>query len=166
MIVVLRNAVAEVSGDCLAVESEYGWWRLCASGRRAVLELELSDVEVPLDVNVPTHPNVALEVLASVAVSMTEGGWSHGPPLRIAVVGPRASGKSTLVGRLLRLPTAAGPTERPEVHRVIVLGREAEVVDMPGGAPAPPADCTVVVVPLDVYEEPPRVGGRLSLIHI
>jgi hypothetical protein len=42
------------------------------------------------------------------------------------------------------------------------LGREAEVVDMPGGASAE-ADCAVVVVPLDVYEEPPPFRGRAVL---
>jgi hypothetical protein len=44
----------------------------------------------------------------------------------------------------------------------VVLGREAEVVDMPGGASAE-ADCSVVVAPLDVYEEPPAVRGRTVL---
>ena len=46
----------------------------------------------------------------------------------------------------------------------MVLGREAEAVDMPGGASAE-ADCAVVVVPLDVYEEPPAVWwGKAVLV--
>jgi hypothetical protein len=43
------------------------------------------------------------------------------------------------------------------------MGREAEVVDMPGGSSAE-ADCAVVVAPLDVYEEPPAVRGRAVLV--
>jgi hypothetical protein len=47
----------------------------------------------------------------------------------------------------------------------VVLGREAEIVDLPGGAPAPEdAGCTVVVAPLDVYEEPPPARGRAVLV--
>jgi hypothetical protein len=41
------------------------------------------------------------------------------------------------------------------------MGREAEVAD--GGVPAE-ADCSVVVVPLDVYEEPPAVRGRRAVL--
>jgi energy-coupling factor transporter ATP-binding protein EcfA2 len=91
----------------------------------------------------------------SVALSLADGGWAPGR-LKIAVVGPPGSGKSTLVRRLLGLPPPAGPTQRPEAHRAIIMGREAEVVDMPGGVAAE-ADCAVVVAPLDVYEEPPAV---------
>jgi hypothetical protein len=155
MIIVLRNAVAESSGGCLAVETEHGRWRLCIAERRALLELELSEAELPIDVNVPMHPNAALNVLMDVARSLADDGWAPGR-LKIAVVGPPGSGKSTLVRRLLGLPPPAGPTPRPEAHRAVIVGREAEVVDMPGGASAE-ADCAVVVVPLDVYEEPPAV---------
>jgi hypothetical protein len=157
MIIVLRNAVAESSGGCLTLESEYGKWRLCVAERKASLELELSEAELPIDVNAPIHPNAALDVLFDIASSLADGSWAPGR-LKIAVVGPPGSGKSTLVRQLLGLPPPAGPTRQPEVHRAVVLGREAEVVDMPGGAPAE-ADCAVVVVPLDVYEEPPAVRG-------
>jgi hypothetical protein len=156
MIIVLRNAVAESSGGCLTVESEQGRWRLCTAERRASLELELSDAELPIDVNVPTHPNAALGVLMDVARSLADDGWAPGGRLKVAVVGPPGSGKSTLVRRLFGLPPPAGPTAKPEAHRAVVLGKEAEVVDMPGGASAE-ADCAVVVAPLDVYEEPPAV---------
>jgi len=155
MIIILRNAVAESSGGCLTVESEHGRWRLCVTERSASLELELSEAELPIDVNVPIHPNAALGVLLSIARSLADDGWAPGR-LKIAVVGPPGSGKSTLVRRLLGLPPPAGPTPKPEAHRAVVLGREAEVVDMPGGASAE-ADCAVVVAPLDVYEEPPAV---------
>jgi hypothetical protein len=162
MIIVLRNAVAESSGGCLTVESEHGRWRLCVTERSASLELELSEAELPIDVNVPIHPNAALGVLMDVARSLADGSWAPGR-LKIAVVGPPGSGKSTLVRRLLGLPPPAGPTQRPEAHRAVVLGKEAEVVDMPGGASAE-ADCSVVVAPLDVYEEPPAVRGRAVLV--
>jgi hypothetical protein len=162
MIIVLRNAAAESSGGCLTVESEYGKWRLCAAEKRASLELELSEAEVPIDLRVSAHPNAALNVLFDVASSLADGGWAPGR-LKIAVVGPPGSGKSTLVRRLLGLPPPAWPTQRPEAHRAIIMGREAEVVDMPGGAAAE-ADCAVVVAPLDVYEEPPPVRGRAVLV--
>jgi len=158
----LRNAVAESSGSCLTLESEHGRWRLCVAERRASLELELSEAELPIDVHVPIHPGVALNVLMDVARSLADDGWAPGR-LKVAVVGPPGSGKSTLVRRLLGLPPPAGPTTRPEIHRVVVAGREAELVDMPGGAPAE-ADCVVVVAPLDVYEEPPAVRGRAVLV--
>jgi hypothetical protein len=161
MIIILHNAVAESSGGCLAVESEHGRWRLCVAERRATLELELSEAELPIDVNVPMHPNAALDVLFDVARSLADDGWAPGR-LKIAVAGPPGSGKSTLVRRLLGLPPPAGPTQRPEVYRAVVLGKETELVDMPGGAAAE-ADCSVVVVPLDVYEEPPAVRGRRVL---
>jgi len=162
MIIVLRNALAESSGGCLAVESEHGRWRLCVAERRASLELELSAAELPIDLRVPAHPNAALDVLFSMARSLAGGGWVPGR-LKIAVVGPPGSGKSTLVRRLLGLPPPAGPTPKPEAHRAVVLGREAEVADVPGGASAE-ADCAVVVVPLDVYEEPPAVRSRAVLV--
>jgi hypothetical protein len=162
MIVVLRNAVAESSDNCLTVESEHGRWRLCVAGRRATLELELSEAELPIDPRVPARPNAALNVLFDVARSLAEDGWAQGR-LKVAVVGPPGSGKSTLVRRLLGLPPPAGPTPKPEAHRAVVVGREAEVVDMPGGVAAE-ADCAVVVVPLDVYEEPPAVRGRTVLV--
>jgi predicted GTPase len=162
MIIILRNAVAESSDGCLTVESEHGRWRLCIVERKASLELELSEAELPIDVNVPVHPNVVLDVLADVARSLVDDGWAPGR-LKVAVVGPPGSGKSTLVRRLFGLPPPAGPTRQPETYRVVVLGREAEVVDMPGGASAE-ADCTVVVVPLDVYEELPPVLGRAVLV--
>jgi hypothetical protein len=163
MIIILRNAVAESNGKCLVVESEHGRWRLCAGEKKALLELELHEAELPIDVNVPMHPNVTLGVLFDVARSLADGGWGAPGRLKIAVVGPPGSGKSTLVRRLLGLPPPAGPTRQPEAHRAVVLGREAEVVDMPGGASAE-ADCAVVVAPLDVYEEPPPVRGRAVLV--
>jgi hypothetical protein len=162
MIVVLRNAVAESSGGCLTVESEHGKWRLCTAERKASLELELSEAELPIDLRVPAHPNAALNVLADVARSLADDGWAPGR-LKIAVVGPPSSGKSTLVRRLLGLPPPAGPTRQPETYQAVIMGREAEVVDMPGGAAAE-GDCAVVVVPLDVYEEPPAVRGRAVLV--
>lgn len=163
MIIVLQNAVAESSGSCLTVESEHGRWRLCVAERRASLELELSEAEVPIDTHVLVHPNVALSVLFDIARPLAGGNWTPGR-LKIAVVGPPGSGKSTLVRRLLGLPPPAGPTQRPEAYRAVVLGREAEVVDMPGGAVAE-ADCAVVVAPLDVYEEPPAArGGKVVLV--
>jgi len=162
MIIILRNAVAESSGGCLTLESEHGRWRLCAAERRASLELELSEAELPIDLRVPVHPNAALNVLIGVARSLAGNGWAQGH-LKVAVVGPPGSGKSTLVRRLLGLPPPAGPTRWPEAHRAVVLGREAEVVDMPGGASAE-ADCAVVVAPLDVYEESPAVRGRAVLV--
>jgi hypothetical protein len=155
MIIVLRNAVAESSGGCLTVESEHGRWRLCVAERRASLELELSEAELPIDLRVLAHPNAALDVMMGVARSLADNGWAPGR-LKVAVVGPPGSGKSTLVRRLLGLPPTAGPTPKPEAHRAVVVGREAEVVDVPGGVAAE-ADCAVVVVPLDVYEEPPAV---------
>lgn len=162
MIIILRNAVAESNGRCLIVESEHGKWRLCTAERRASLELELSEAELPIDLHVPAHPNAALNVLADVARSLADGGWAPGR-LKTAVVGPPGSGKSTLVRRLLGLPPPAGPTRQPETYQVTIMGREAEVVDMPGGASAE-ADCAVVVAPLDVYEEPPAVRGRAVLV--
>jgi hypothetical protein len=162
MIIILRNAVAESSDSCLTLESEHGWWRLCIAERRASLELELSEAELPIDVDVPAHPNAALNVLFDIARSLADDSWAPGR-LKVAVVGPPGSGKSTLVRRLLGLPPPAGPTRRPEVHRVVVLGREAEVVDTPGGASAE-ADCTVVVAPLDVYEEPPATQSKVVLV--
>jgi hypothetical protein len=163
MIIILQNAVAASNGKCLIVESEHGMWRLCATGRRATFELELSEAELPIDVDVPVHPNAALNVLTGVARSLAGDSWALGR-LKIVVVGPPGSGKSTLVRRLLGLLPPAGPTRQPEAHRVVVLGREAEVVDMPGGASAE-ADCAVVVVPLDVYEEVPAVrGGKAVLV--
>jgi hypothetical protein len=163
MITILRNAVAESSGGCLTLESEHGRWRLCVAERRASLELELSEAELPIDPRVFTHPNAALDVLLDVARSLADDGWAPGR-LKVAVVGPPGSGKSALVRRLLGLPPPAGPTRQPETYRVVIMGREAEVVDMPGGASAE-ADCTVVVAPLDVYEEPPAVRqGRTVLV--
>jgi len=162
MIIILRNAVAESNGKCLAVESEHGKWRLCTAERRAVFELDLSEAELPIDLHVPAHPNTALNILTDIARSLADGGWTSGR-LKVAVVGPPGAGKSTLVRRLLGLPPPAGPTRQPETYRVVMLGMEAEVVDMPGGAPAE-ADCVVVVVPLDVYEEPPPVRGRAVLV--
>jgi len=162
MIIILRNAVAETKDNCLALEAEYGRWRLCVAERKASLELELSEAELPIDLRVPAHPSAALGVLFDVARSLAEDGWAPGR-LKVAVAGPPGSGKSTLVRRLLGLPPPAGPTRQPEAHRAVVLGREADVVDMPGGAPAE-ADCAVVVAPLDVYEEPPPVGGRTVLV--
>ncbi len=163
MIVVLKNAVAEHSGGCLTLESEHGWWRLCVAERRASLELKLSEAEIPIDINVFMHPNTALDVLFSIARSLVEGSWVPGR-LKIAVIGPPGSGKSTLVRRLFGLPPPTGPTRWPEAHYAVVLGREAEVVDMPGGASAE-ADCVVVVAPLDVYEELPAVlKGRAVLV--
>ena len=162
MIVVLRNAVAESSGNCLSLESEHGWWRLCVAKRRASLELELSEAELPIDPQVPAHPNTALNVMMDVARSLAEDGWAPGR-LKIAVIGPPGSGKSTLVRRLLGLPPPAGPTQKPEAHRLVVVGRDAEVVDVPGGAPAE-ADCSVVVAPLDVYEDPPAALGKAVLV--
>jgi hypothetical protein len=162
MIIALRNAVAESDGGCLAVESEHGRWRLCAAERRASLELELSEADLPIDLSVPAHPNTALDVLFDVARSLADGGWAPGR-LKIAVAGPPGSGKSTLVRRLLGLPPPAGPTRQPEVHRALVLGREAEVSDLPGGVAAE-ADCAVAVVPLDVYEEPPAVWGKRAVL--
>jgi hypothetical protein len=162
MIIILHNAVAESSGECLALESEHGRWRLCTAERRASLELELSEAELPIDLRVPMHPNFVLNVLFDVVRSLADSGWTPGR-LKIAVVGPPGSGKSTFVRRLLGLPPPAGPTRQPEAHRTIVVGREAEVVDMPGGAAAE-ADCAVVVAPLDVYEEPPPVRGRTVLV--
>ena len=158
----MKNAVADSSGSCLTLESEHGKWRLCVTERRASLELELSEAELPIDLHVPVHPNAALNVLTGVARSLADDSWALGR-LKIVVVGAPGSGKSTLVRRLLGLPPPAGPTRQPEAHRVVVLGREAEVVDMPGGASAE-ADCAVVVVPLDVYEEPPAVWGRAVLV--
>jgi hypothetical protein len=160
MITILRNAVAESSGGCLTLESEHGRWRLCVAERRASLELELSEAELPIDPRVFTHPNAALDVLLDVARSLAEDGWAPGR-LKVAVVGPPGSGKSTLVRRLLGLPPPAGPTRQPEAYRVVIMGREAEVAD--GGVPAE-ADCSVVVVPLDVYEEPPAVRGRRAVL--
>jgi hypothetical protein len=162
MIIILRNAVAESSGGCLTLESEHGRWRLCVAERRASLELELSEAELPIDLHVPIHPSAALGVLFDVARSLADDGWAQGR-LKVAVVGPPGSGKSALVRRLLGLPPPAGPTTKPEAHRVVIMGREAEVVDMPGGSSAE-ADCAVVVVPLDVYEEPPAVRGRAVLV--
>jgi hypothetical protein len=162
MIVILRNAIAEFSGGCLALESEHGRWRLCVAEKKASLELELSEMELPIDLHFLTHPNVALNVLFDVARSLTEDGWATGN-LKIAVVGPPGSGKSTLVRRLLGLPPPAGPTRQPESYHATVLGRETEVVDMPGGVSAE-TDCAVVVAPLDVYEEPPSVRGRTVLV--
>jgi hypothetical protein len=162
MIVILRNAIAESSGGCLAVESEHGRWRLCATGKRAVFELELSEAELPIDLRVPVHPNAALNVMADVARSLTDDSWAPGR-LKIAVVGSPGSGKSTFVRRLLGLPPPARPTRQPETYQVTIMGRETEVVDMPGDASAD-ADCAVVVVPLDVYEEPPAVRGRAVLV--
>jgi hypothetical protein len=162
MIIILRNAVAESSGGCLTLESEHGRWRLCVAERRASLELELSEAELPIDLHVPIHPNAALYVLLDVARSLADDGWAPGR-LKIAVAGPPGSGKSTLVRRLLGLPPPAGPTTKPEAHRVVIMGRKAEVADMPGGSSAE-ADCAVVVVPLDVYEEPPAVRGRAVLV--
>jgi len=162
MIIILKNGVADSSGGCLTLESEHGRWRLCVAERRASLELELSEVELPIDLHVPAHPSAALNVLFDVARSLAEDGWAPGR-LKVAVVGPPGSGKSTLVRRLLGLPPPAGPTRRPEAHRAVVLGREAEVADVPGGASAE-ADCAVVVVPLDVYEEPPPVRGKAVLV--
>jgi len=162
MIAILRNAVAEAGGGCLALESEHGRWRLCVAERRASLELELSEAELPIDTRVPAHPNAALDVLISVARSLADDGWAQGR-LKVAAVGPPGSGKSTLVRRLLGLPPPAGPTTKPEAHRVVIMGREAEVVDMPGGSSAE-ADCAVVVAPLDVYEEPPAVRGRRAVL--
>jgi len=162
MIIILRNAVAEAGGGCLALEAEHGRWRLCVAERKASLELELSEAELPIDLHVPIHPNAALNVLMDVARSLAEDGWAPGR-LKVAVAGPPGSGKSTLVRRLLGLPPPAGPTTKPEAHRVVIMGREAEVADVPGGASAE-ADCAVVVVPLDVYEEPPAVRGRAVLV--
>ena len=162
MIIILRNAVAESSGGCLTLESEHGRWRLCVAERKASLELELSEAELPIDLHVPIHPKAALNVLFDVARSLADDGWAQGR-LKVAVVGPPGSGKSTLVRRLLGLPPPAGPTTKPEAHRVVIMGREAEVADMPGGSSAE-ADCAVVVVPLDVYEEPPAVRGRAVLV--
>jgi len=162
MIIVLRNAVAESSGNCLAVESEHGGWRLCVVGKRALLELELSETEIPIDARVLAHPNVALGALFGIAHSLADDGWMPGR-LKVAVVGPPGSGKSTLVRRLLRLPPPAGPTQRPEAYRIVILGREAEVVDMPSGVSAE-ANCTVVVAPLDVYEELPAMQGRVVFV--
>jgi len=162
MIIILQNAVAESSGGCLTLESEHGRWRLCTAGRKASLELELSEAELPIDPRVPVHPNATLWVLFDVARSLADDDWAPGR-LKIAVVGPPGSGKSTLVRRLLGLPPPAGPTRQPETYRAVVLGKEAEVVDMPGGAAAE-ADCAVVVAPLDVYEEPPAVRGRAVLV--
>jgi hypothetical protein len=162
MIVILRNAVAESSGSCLTLESEHGKWKLCVAGRRAAFELELSEAELPIDPRVPAHPNAALNVLFDIARSLADGGWTPGR-LKVAVVGPPGSGKSTFVRRLLGLPPPTGPTKEPEAHRAVVLGKEAEVADMPGGASAE-ADCSVVVAPLDVYEEPPEVRGRAVLV--
>ncbi|MCC6021161.1 MAG: 50S ribosome-binding GTPase [Thermoproteaceae archaeon] len=165
MILVLKNAVAEARGGCLAVEAEHGSWRLCVSGGRAALEASLDGAELPVDPQVPLHPSAALRVLLDVLSSVADPEWGGGPPLRVAVVGPPGSGKSTLVRRLLGLPPPAGPTRGPEAHRAVVLGREAEIVDLPGGAPAPEdAGCTVVVAPLDVYEEPPPARGRAVLV--
>ncbi len=162
MIIILKNAIAESSSGCLTLESEHGRWRLCTAERRASLELELSEAELPIDVNVPMHPNAALNVLMDVARSLADDGWAPGR-LEVAVVGPPGSGKSTLVRRLLGLPPPAGPTTKPETYRTVVLGREAEVADMPGGVAAE-ADCAVVVVPLDVYEEPPAVRGSKTVL--
>jgi hypothetical protein len=162
MIIILQNAVADSSGGCLTLEAEHGRWRLCVAERRASLELELSEAELPIDLHVPAHPNAALNTLFDVVCSLADGGWAPGR-LKVAVVGPPGSGKSTLVRQLLGLPPPAGPTPRPESHRAVIMGREAEVVDMPGGASAE-ADCVVVVVPLDVYEEPPAVRGRAVLV--
>jgi len=162
MIIILRNAVAEAGGGCLRLESEHGRWRLCVAERKASLELELSEAELPIDTRVLTHPNVALNVLIGVARSLAEDGWAPGR-LKVAVVGPPGSGKSTLMRRLLGLPPPAGPTTKPEIHRAVIVGREAEVVDMPGGSSAE-ADCAVVVAPLDVYEEPPAVRGKAVLV--
>jgi len=162
MITILKNAVAESPGGCLTVESEHGRWRRCVAERRATLELELSEAELPIDLRVPAHPNAALNVLMGVARSLADSGWAPGR-LKVAVAGPPGSGKSTLVRRLLGLPPPAGPTRQPEAYSAIIMGREAEVADMPGGASAE-ADCTVVVVPLDVYEEPPPGRGRAVLV--
>ncbi len=169
MIIVMRNAVAESSDSCLMLESEHGRWKLCVEEKRATLELELSEAELPIDVRVPVHPNFTLSVLFEIASSFTYGSWAFGR-LKIAVVGPPGSGKSTLVRRLFGMSPPAGPTRQPETYRVVVMGREAEVVDMPGGASAE-ADCAVVVAPLDVYEELPAawrnrvvlVGSRADL---
>ena len=113
------------------------------------------------------HPNAALMLDAARAV-LDEADWRPGGALRIAVVGPPGSGKSTLAPRLLGLPPAPPPPR----------GREAEILDMSGGAPAPDgADCTVAVAPLDVYEEVPparavlvgsradRGDGRMPELH-
>ncbi len=130
MIIILRNAMAEAKDGCLALEAEHGRWKLCVAERKASLELELSEAELPIDLHVPIHPNAALNVLFDVARSLAEDGWAPGR-LKVAVVGPHGSGKSTLVRRLLGLPPPAGPTPKPEAYRAVVLGREAEVVDIP-----------------------------------
>jgi energy-coupling factor transporter ATP-binding protein EcfA2 len=100
--------------------------------------------------------------LFDIVRSLADDGWAPGR-LKVAVVGPPGSGKSTLVRRLLGLPPTAGPTQKPETHRAVVMGREAEVVDVPGGVAAE-ADCAVVVAPLDVYEEPPAARGKAVLV--
>ena len=164
MIIVLRNAVVHAEGDCLSVESEHGRWRLCVSGRRASLEAELAEAEFPIDPRVPAHPAEALEVLLSVLAAAQDRGWRGGGQVKIAVAGPPASGKSTLLRRLLGLPPPEGPTAAPEPHRLLLMGAEAAAADLPGGWPAAGADCTVAVVPLDMYLEPPRVSGRVVLV--
>jgi len=163
MIIILKNAVAESSGGCLTVESEHGRWRLCTAERRALLEVELSEAELPIDLRVPAHPNTPLDVLFGIASSLAEGSWAPGR-LKMAVIGPPGSGKSTFVRRLLGMPPPVGPTPKPEAYRAVVMGREAEIIDAPGGVAAE-ADCAVVVAPLDVYEEPPAVqSSKLVLV--
>ena len=167
MILIFRNGVAESSSDCVRVEGQYGSWDLCAQRREAVLQVRLSEAEIPIDTAAyAVHPNAALMLLLDTARAvLDEADWRPGGALRIAVVGPPGSGKSTLVSRLLGLPPPPGPTLAPGVYAAVVLGREAEILDAPGGAPAPDgADCTVAVAPLDVYEEVPPARGRVVLV--
>jgi hypothetical protein len=167
LILIFRNGVAESSSGCVRVEGQYGSWDLCLQRQEAVLHVRLSEAELPIDAAAYTvHPNAALMLLLDTARAvLDEADWRPGGALRIAVVGPPGSGKSTLVSRLLGLPQPSGPTAVPGVYAAVVLGREAEILDMPGGAPAPDgADCTVAVAPLDVYEEVPPVRGRAVLV--